>query len=183
MVYTVQEVAGKKTACPRCQSTQIKALSVQPRKYPKPEPDHNQPVHSESYLRAIYTWQKSFSCQRCGEMFLVLRPGEKADAIERMVQASVGPAAAPAALASPVVPKRPSVIGRLFKGLFKLIMFLVLLVVAYVVYRLIPGAPEKHYEHPQIHAPSTEPASSSPKPVSRQTYESEHLNITETTHQ
>lgn len=52
-----------KVSCPYCGSIQVKAMSNQPKKYPRPsDPD------------ALANWQKGYDCKKCGNDFVVTPP-------------------------------------------------------------------------------------------------------------
>lgn len=86
MVYTVHAQQGQKIRCPQCTSTQTKALTMQTRKYPEPELHQGENRKSLGYWQRIVIWKKSFSCQRCGTVFLVLQPGESEQSLLDLAQ-------------------------------------------------------------------------------------------------
>ena len=52
--------------CPYCSSVQVKAMSNQPKKYPRP----TDPAQLEN-------WQKGYDCKKCGNDFIVTPPKPK----------------------------------------------------------------------------------------------------------
>lgn len=52
--------------CPYCSSVQVKAMSNQPKKYPRP----TDPAE-------LADWQKGYDCKKCGNDFIVIPPKPK----------------------------------------------------------------------------------------------------------
>lgn len=52
--------------CPYCGSVQIKAMSNQPKKYPRP----TDPI-------ALQDWQRGYDCKKCGNDFIITPPKPK----------------------------------------------------------------------------------------------------------
>lgn len=55
-----------KINCPYCGSVQVKAMSNQPKKYPRP----SDPI-------ALLDWQRGFDCKKCGNDFVLQPPKPK----------------------------------------------------------------------------------------------------------
>jgi DNA-directed RNA polymerase subunit RPC12/RpoP len=55
-----------RVSCPYCGSVQVKAMSNQPKKYPRPA----DPI-------ALANWQRGYDCKKCGNDFVVTPPKPK----------------------------------------------------------------------------------------------------------
>ncbi|MCU4483565.1 hypothetical protein [Acinetobacter ursingii] len=61
---------GERPACPYCKSIQVKAMSVQPKKYPYPE--HNFLTSRKEIEALREVWHKGYDCKKCGKEFIAI---------------------------------------------------------------------------------------------------------------
>lgn len=64
-----------KVSCPYCGSVQVKAMSNQPKKYPRP----SDPI-------ALADWQKGYDCKKCGNDF-ILKPSKSSGCLGLILRA------------------------------------------------------------------------------------------------
>lgn len=56
---------GNKTKCPKCQSTNVKALKTQPKKFPKPTQSNK-----VDFDELMNFYNNGYSCNKCGNFFI-----------------------------------------------------------------------------------------------------------------
>ena len=56
---------GHKIKCPKCQSTNVKALKTQPKKFPKPTKSNN-----VNFDDLMHFYNNGYSCKKCGGFFI-----------------------------------------------------------------------------------------------------------------
>lgn len=89
---------GSKVKCPKCQSTDVKAIKTQPKKYPKPT-ESSTGVNFDDLMNF---YNNGYSCKKCGNHFIGYFESEY-----------------------PL--KKTSFIVRFFKFIIKLIIYLLLI--------------------------------------------------------
>jgi predicted nucleic-acid-binding Zn-ribbon protein len=57
---------GNKVKCPKCQSTNVKSLKTQPKKYPKPT-ESSSGIDFEELMNF---YKNGYSCNKCGNHFI-----------------------------------------------------------------------------------------------------------------
>ena len=80
---------GNKIKCPKCQSTTVKALKTQPKKYPKPTEDGSNFKLEE----LMHFYNNGYSCNKCGNHFIAYfeseYPSKKPSMIMQMIKISI----------------------------------------------------------------------------------------------
>ncbi|PPC25956.1 hypothetical protein AbaMCR8676_17350 [Acinetobacter baumannii] len=56
---------GSKIKCPKCQSTNVKALKTQPKKFPKPTKSN-----TVDFNELMNFYDNGYSCNKCGNFFI-----------------------------------------------------------------------------------------------------------------